>query len=200
MKRPAALSVAIVATLAVAGCLAPGSAGTRSSSTGTGPSAAASPNPSRLSPAVAADWPVYHGNPARTGLATSFPSLGSGLTQAWSTALDGAVYGEPLGVAGRVIVATENDTVYSLDPTTGSVTWHRHLGTPVALSSLPCGDIDPLGITSTPVYDLASGSVFVVAEVTGPAHTLFALDAATGAVRWSRSVDLAGHDPTTTQQ
>jgi polyvinyl alcohol dehydrogenase (cytochrome) len=159
----------------------------------------ASPNPG-LSPALAADWPVYHGDPARTGLASSFPSLGSGLTQAWSTALDGAVYGEPLGVAGQVIVATENDTVYSLDPTTGSVTWHQHLGTPVPLSSLPCGDIDPLGITSTPVYDSASGSVFVVAEVTGPAHTLFALDASTGAVRWSRRVDLAGHDPTTHQQ
>ena len=143
---------------------------------------------------------MYHGDPARTGLASSFPSLGAGLTQAWSTALDGAVYGEPLGVAGQVIVATESDTVYSLDPTTGSITWHQHLGTPVALSSLPCGDIDPLGITSTPVYDPATGSVFVVAEVSGPKHTLFALDASSGAVRWSRSVDLPGHDPSTHQQ
>ena len=149
---------------------------------------------------MAADWPVYHGDPARTGLASSFPSLGAGLTQAWSTALDGAVYGEPLGVTGQVIVATENDTVYSLNPTTGSISWHQHLGTPVALSSLPCGNIDPLGITSTPAYDPSTGSVFVVAEVAGPAHTLFALDASTGAVRWSRSVDLAGHDPRTHQQ
>ncbi len=149
---------------------------------------------------MAADWPVYHGDPARTGLASSFPALGSGLTQAWSATLDGAVYGEPLGVAGQVVVATENDTVYSLDPTTGSVTWHQHLGTPVPLSTLPCGNIDPLGITSTPVYDPSSSTIFVVAEITGPAHKLFALDATTGAVRWSRSVDLAGHDPSTHQQ
>jgi outer membrane protein assembly factor BamB len=110
------------------------------------------------------------------------------------------VYGEPLGVRGRVIVATEGDSVYALDPTNGRVVWRRHLGTPVPLSSLPCGDIDPLGITSTPAYDAASGSLFVVAEVTGSRHVLFALDPATGAVRWSRGVDLAGDDPRVHQQ
>ena len=163
----------------------------------TKPAVSAKPT---AAPAVATDWPVYHGDPARTGIAASFPALGAGLTQAWSTGLDGAVYGEPLGVSGEVLVATENDSVYSLDPTTGSINWRTHLGTPVPLSTLPCGNIDPLGITSTPVYDPATGSVFVVAEVTGPAHTLFALDASTGAVRWSRSVDLAGHTPATHQQ
>jgi hypothetical protein len=70
----------------------------------------------------------------------------------------------------------------------------------VPLSSLPCGNIDPLGITSTPAYDPSTGSLFVVAEVAGPRHVLFALSAATGAVRWSRSADLAGDDPRTHQQ
>ena len=195
------IAVALVAVVAAAGCLAPGPVGTQGATpVATGQRPAASPNSGSVGPAVAADWPVYHGDPQRTGVAASFPALGSGLTQAWSATLDGAVYGEPLGVAGQVIVATENDTVYSLDPTSGSVTWHQHLGTPVPLSTLPCGNIDPLGITSTPVYDPSSATVFVVAEITGPAHKLFALDATNGAVRWSRSVDLAGHDPSTHQQ
>jgi PQQ-like domain len=133
-------------------------------------------------------------------MADSFPTLKGRLVRAWSATLDGAVYGEPLGVRGRVIVATEGDSVYALDPTNGRVVWRRHLGTPVPLSSLPCGDIDPLGITSTPVYDAASGSLFVVAEVSGPRHVLFALDPATGALRWSRGVDLAGDDPRAHQQ
>jgi hypothetical protein len=168
---------------------------TASSAAPATPTAPPSPTPTQPP-----DWPTYHSDPARTGLASSFPPLGGGLTQAWSAALDGAVYGEPLGVQGQVIVATENDSVYSLDPTIGVVSWRRHLGTPVALSSLPCGNIDPLGITSTPVYDSATGSLFVVAEVAGPHHTLFALDATTGVVRWSRGVDLAGDDPGTHQQ
>jgi outer membrane protein assembly factor BamB len=110
------------------------------------------------------------------------------------------VYAEPLIADGRLVVATENDSVYALDPANGAVAWQRHVGEPVPLSSLPCGNIDPLGITSTPVYDAATGSLFVVAEVTGPRHVLFALDAATGVVQWSRGIDLAGDDPAAHQQ
>jgi hypothetical protein len=173
-----------------------------SSVTPTAAPSAATPQPTTAptQPPQAPDWPTYHGDGARTGVAGSFPTLGGRLVRAWSATLDGAVYGEPLGVRGRVIVATEGDSVYALDPTNGRVVWRRHLGTPVPLSSLPCGDIDPLGITSTPAYDAASGSLFVVAEVTGSRHVLFALDPATGAVRWSRGVDLAGDDPRVHQQ
>ncbi len=146
------------------------------------------------------DWAMYHANGERTGVASGFPTFRDGLTMAWAATLDGAVYGEPLGVGGRVIVATENDSVYALDPASGHVLWRRHLGTPVPLASLPCGDIDPLGITSTPVFDPSSQSLFVVAEVSGPHHMLVALDPATGALRWSRDVDLPGDDPTTHQQ
>jgi len=160
----------------------------------------AAPQLTTTAPATPTDWPMYHGNGARTGVASGFPALRGGLVTAWAATLDGAVYGEPLGVGGRVIVATENDSVYALDPANGRVTWRRHLGSPVPLASLPCGNIDPLGITSTPVYDRASGSLFVVAEVSGPHHVLFALAASTGAVRWSRSVDLPGDSPLAHQQ
>lgn len=175
-----------------------GSAGAASIGDGVSPTAAR-PLTSTASP-TPADWPTYHGNSARTGVAIGFPTLRGGLLKAWAATLDGAVYGEPLGVRGRVIVATEGDSVYALDPANGHIVWRRHLGTPVPLSSLPCGDIDPLGITSTPVYDRTSGSLFVVAEVSGPHHILFALAASTGAVRWSRIVDLPGDDPLAYQQ
>ena len=149
---------------------------------------------------MTADWPTYHLNAARTGNDSSFPAFTGSLTAGWSAALDGAVYAESLVVHGRVIAATEGDSVYALDPSTGAVVWRRNLGTPVPLSTLPCGDINPLGITGTPAFDAATGSLFAVAEVTGPKHVLFALDPDTGAVRWSRNVDLAGDDPTTHQQ
>ena len=150
--------------------------------------------------AAAANWPVYHLTAQRTGNDPSFPAFAGSLTAGWSRPLDGAVYGEPLVVNGMVIAATEGDSVYALNPSTGAVLWHRNVGTPVARSTLPCGNIDPLGITGTPAYDSLTGSLFAVAEVTGFHHVLFALDPATGVVRWSRTVDLAGDDPRTHQQ
>jgi outer membrane protein assembly factor BamB len=159
------------------------------------PPAPVSPPPS----SGAAGWPVYHGDAARTGYLAGFPAPRSP-SRAWSASLDGAVYGQPLFVDGLVIAATEADSVYALDPADGHVRWRRNVGTPVRLSTLPCGNIDPLGITSTPAWDAGSGSVFVVAEVEGPRHVLFAIDPASGAVRWSRGVDMAGEDPRTHQQ
>jgi outer membrane protein assembly factor BamB len=156
-----------------------------------------------VSPGVvssAADWPVYHFDASRTGDYPSLPAFGGSFFGGWSTALDGAVYAEPLVVQGTVIAATEGDSVYAIDPANGAILWRQNLGTPVPLSTLPCGNIDPLGITGTPAYDSVTSSIFAVAEVTGPHHVLFALDSTTGAVKWSRNVDLAGDDPTTHQQ
>ncbi len=151
-------------------------------------------------PQPADDWPVYHLDPQRTGNAAGFPAPTGAATKAWSAQLDGAVYAEPLVVHGQVIAATEGDSVYALDPQTGATLWHQNLGTPVRRAALPCGDIDPLGITGTPAYDPKTNSIFAVAEVAGPKHVLFALDPSSGAVLWSRNVDVAGEDPTTHQQ
>ena len=60
-------------------------------------------------------------------------------------------------VAGHVIAATENGSLYSLEGTTGRIRWRRHLADPVPASALPCGNIDPVGITGTPVYDPTTG-------------------------------------------
>ena len=46
----------------------------------------------------------------------------------------------------------------------------------------PCGNINPLGITGTPVVDLASRSLFLDAEVSGAGHQIFSLNVDTGAI------------------
>ena len=122
------------------------------------------------------------------------------LTNLWQQPLDGAVYAEPLVVDGEVIVATENDTLYALDARSGQIQWHTTVGTPVPLSDLPCGNIDPLGITGTPVYDPQTGLVFAVAEIQGPAHLLVGVDVKTGQVKVRRQVDPPGANPQVHQQ
>src|SRR5258708_23067026 len=142
-----------------------------------------------------ADWPTYHHDNARTGYLANEPDPKQ-LISAWTAKLDNAVYAEPLVIGGRVIVATEGDSLYSLDARTGQVQWHTTIGNPVPLSTINCrGTVDPIGITGTPVYDPVSGLVFAVAEVTGPRHLLVGVDVNTGKVRVRRPVDVPAMDP-----
>lgn len=150
-------------------------------------------------PLTSADWPMYHANAARTGDLAATPDP-QHLSRLWSQRLDGAVYAEPLVVHGLVIVATEHNSLYALDTRTGQVRWHTSVGTPAPLSDLPCGNIDPLGITGTPVYDPQTGLVFAVAEVKGPGHILVGLDVTTGQVKVRRLVDPTGSHPQVQQQ
>jgi outer membrane protein assembly factor BamB len=110
------------------------------------------------------------------------------------------VYAEPLVVGERVIVVTEADSFYALDKRTGQTLWRTNVGTPIPQSRLPCGDINPLGITGTPVYDPETGMIFAVAEIMGPAHILVGVDVATGQVRVRRPADIPGMDPRAHQQ
>jgi outer membrane protein assembly factor BamB len=144
----------------------------------------------------AAAWPEFDQNAQRTGIAPRLPAAGR-LTPSWTAPLDGAVYGQPLVVGGDVIAATENDSVYAISRATGKTVWRAHVGTPVPRSALHgCGDIFPLGITGTPVYDQGDGLVYAVAETTGYQHVLFGLSAADGKVEVRRDLD----QPTTANQ
>ncbi|HEY7414767.1 MAG TPA: PQQ-binding-like beta-propeller repeat protein, partial [Ktedonobacteraceae bacterium] len=122
------------------------------------------------------------------------------LTSLWKQPLDGAVYAAPLVVDGEVIVATEHNSLYALDAQSGQMLWHTSVGTPVPLTDLPCGNIDPLGITGTPVYDPQTGLIFAVAEIEGPGHVLVGLDLKTGQVKVRRQVDAPGTSPQAQQQ
>jgi outer membrane protein assembly factor BamB len=150
-------------------------------------------------PLTDADWPTYHHDNARTGIAPGFPAT-TKVALGWTAKLDGAVYGQPLVVGGTVYAATDNDTVYALDPQSGAVRWQLHLGTPMRRSALPCGNVDPLGITSTMVYDPATGLLFALAETAGPHHILYGLDAKTGRLKVTRSAEPPKGDIITHQE
>ena len=146
------------------------------------------------------DWPTYHRDAARLGqgVAGSFTAV----DVAWTSgALDGDVYAEPIVARGLVIVATERNSVYALDARSGATAWRTTFGAPVDATTLPCGNIRPVtGITGTPVADLAAGLVYAVAFEQPAHHELYALDVATGAVRFHRSVDAPGADPRVHQE
>jgi hypothetical protein len=150
-------------------------------------------------PTKSTDWTTYHHDNTRTGYLPDEPDL-QRLTKAWSASLDGPVYAEPLVVGEHMLVATEGDSLYSLNARTGQVEWRTNVGSPVPLSTLPCGNIDLLGITGTPVYDPQTRLVFAVAEVSGAAHILVGVDVSTGKVKVRRSVDVDGMEPRVHQQ
>jgi len=176
-----------------------------SGSAGRGTSSGSAPPAMTLTPAPgsgahpAAAWPTYGRDVARSGVAAGVAAPGP-LTVSWRAHLDGAVYGQPLLVGDLVIAATENDSVYGLDQATGKVAWRTHVGTPVPLADLPCGNIDPLGITGTPVYDPASGLVYAVAETTGYHHVLVGVSVRDGSVRVERDIPAPDGQPRYDQQ
>jgi polyvinyl alcohol dehydrogenase (cytochrome) len=140
-----------------------------------------------LAAAATPGWTTYRHDGARSGIDpdSTIPVTPS---QSWQTpALDGEVYGQPLVYGSDVYVATENDSVYALDASTGAVMWSTHLATPEASSMAPCGDISPsIGITSTPVIDPATNRIYAVGAVSDGVHAssvqheLFALDLSSG--------------------
>jgi outer membrane protein assembly factor BamB len=121
--------------------------------------------------AVAGDVLTYHNTRNHHGAYTV-----PGLTLAaaatirpytgFSATVSGNVYAQPLfwkpkGSPGELIVATESNIVYALNATTGAVIWHTQLAPPVPLKSLPCGNIDPEGVTGTPVIDPKTGTLYL---------------------------------------
>jgi hypothetical protein len=129
----------------------------------------------------------------------------------------GQIYAEPLyvsnlaipgqGTHNVVFVATENNDVYAFDADSnaganGGVLWHVNLGTPAATPPPnnyfggrygPYGNIIPqVGITSTPVIDLATGTMYLDSftnDVLGQnvySHHIWALDITTGQEKTSR--------------
>jgi len=110
------------------------------------------------------------------------------------------VYAQPLVIGTTVIVATEDDSVYAFDAATGTERWMRHLATPEPGSALPCGNIDPSGITGTPVADPRTGLLWVVTYSQPFTHTLWSLSLGTGAITSSRPANPPGADPRAQQQ
>lgn len=162
---------------------------------------------------------VYHNDDARTGQNLNETVLTTGnvnetqFGKLFSYPVDGQIYGEPLYVPGVsvpgqglhnvVYVVTENDSVYAFDAD-GAVTallWQVNFLTngQQTLSDTDiggCANITPqVGITSTPVIDPASNSIFVVARtklISGSSttyyQTLYSLDITTGTILQSTQI------------
>ncbi len=135
---------------------------------------------------------TYHNDALRTGQnvdETALTPLNVNSTQfgkLFTYSLDGFAYTQPLyvphlninnkGFHNVVFVATEHDSVYAFDadkPGKGKPLWKRSFLkqtirktiTSVPYTLLNCTDIVPeIGITGTPVIDLSSGTLYVVAE------------------------------------
>lgn len=129
------------------------------------------------------------------------PQLVSGGTfgQLWSAPVSGQVYAQPLLSNGTLVVATENDAAYGLDPATGAQQWSDALATPWNPGDIGCADIEPsIGTTSTPVIDPATNTVYLTYKTyqsgsSGPAAWYMdALDVSTGAQRPGFPVELSG--------
>jgi hypothetical protein len=147
----------------------------------------------------------YHGGPDRSGNFT-IPALtwerarSLRLDPSFQPQFSGHLYAQPLywrppgSASGALIAATENDDVYAIDTKSGSLLWTRSLGRPVALSAQPCGNIDPLGITGTPVIDEATQAIYLAAMVgdaSGAHHRVFALSLKDGAPLPGWPIDVA---------
>lgn len=144
---------------------------------------------------MSVQWAEYHRDAGRSAVGPAEPALSTPQV-AWKVGVDGEVYASPLIVSGHVIVATENNTVYSLDIFTGAVIWQRHLGEPVDASTLPCGNIRPVsGITGTPAAAVASGRLYAVAFLRGFHHVLYAMSLTDGSVLFQQTVDPVGSHP-----
>jgi hypothetical protein len=127
----------------------------------------------------------------------------------FSTSVDGQVYAQPLYMAGVNIttgtnqgihnvafIATENDSLYAIDADNGTMLWHDallhplHGGTVTAVpsSDVNSSDISPqIGITSTPVIDPNTNTIYVEAKTKEVAtdgnhyiHQLYAINISNG--------------------
>jgi PQQ enzyme repeat len=142
-----------------------------------------------------------HNNLSRDGLyidSAFTPANSANLTRDlnFNGTISGNVYAQPLYIEGgpngaMVIAVTESNNVYALNAATGAVIWQRNLG-PAVTSGLPCGNINPLGISGTPVVDLASRSLFLDAMIDGnpKKHFVYSLNVDTGATKPGWPVDL----------
>jgi outer membrane protein assembly factor BamB len=121
--------------------------------------------------------------------------------------VDGQIYAQPLYIPqvitssathDVVYVATENNSVYAFDADSATQLWHVNLGTPVPSSDISSKykDLTPvIGITGTPVIDVGSSTLYVVAKTKDTSNNtyhqnLHALDITTGAEKLGSPVEI----------
>jgi len=155
-------------------------------------------------PAVADSVTTYrnsndrHGHYVVPGLTTQ-AAANIHFDTAFSASVSGNMYAQPLfwqpkGGTPAVIAVTENNIAYALNAASGAALWQSQLAAPALLKNLPCGNVNPEGITGAPVIDPATGILYLNALTAGTGsgarQYLYALSLATGAVQSGWPVDL----------
>lgn len=159
---------------------------------------------------------TWHNDNARTGANTDEIVLTpqnvnvNTFGKLFSVAVDGLLYAQPLyalgvtmqGVSRNVVyAATEHDSLYAIDAESGAAYWQKSLiDPPHGITSVPstdlnCPDLTPeVGITSTPVIDKATGTLYLLARTKENGayfHRLHAIDIVTGAEKFGGPVAIA---------
>ena len=148
----------------------------------------------------------HHNHVSRDGLYISSAFTHSAAASlkrdlAFDGTISGNVYAQPLYISGgpggksMVIAVTESNNVYALDAASGRVIWSRNVGVAVPRAHLPCGDIDPLGISGTPVVDLPSRTLCFDAMTTPDGgttkkHLIYALNVDSGTTNSGWPIDV----------
>jgi outer membrane protein assembly factor BamB len=139
----------------------------------------------------------------------------------FTRSVDGQIYAQPLYVPGVVLpgarrynvvyVATQHNSVYAFDaddPEAGKPLWHVNLGRSARTPNDDFGNragrftniVPEVGITSTPVIDRGTGTIYVVAFTKDAlpqgrykyVHRLHALDITTGRARRNSPTIISG--------
>jgi len=175
---------------------------------------------------------THHNNALRTGLTAAESKLTwsnvspTSFAKLFSYPVDGYIYAQPLYVPGVniggakrnvVYVVTENNSIYAFDadrPAVGKL-WQTNLNvgpsgtvvTPVPAADVDCPDPSPIGITSTPVIDIASATLYTVAKTkevstagTNYFHRLHAINLLTGQENPGSPVEIQASTPGTCGQ
>jgi len=174
---------------------------------------------------------TYHNNVARDGTNTQEYALTTSSVKTasfgklFSCPVDGAAYTQPLWVPGlslggalrnAIFVATQHDSAYAFDADVNpcSQLWHVDLldaahGGTSGETTVPTGDVGSgfkdilpeIGVTGTPVIDLASGTLYVISKSEGPVGSfhqrLHALDLITGSEKFAGPINIAASVPGT---
>jgi hypothetical protein len=148
----------------------------------------------------------FHNHDSRDGLyvdSAFTQSAAANLTREinFDGTIVGNVYAQPLYIEGgpngpMIIAVTESNNVYALHAVDGTIIWQRNVGPPVPAADLECpAKFDPIGITGTPVVDLASRTLFLDAMTTPDGgttkqHLILSLDVDTGDINPGWPVDV----------
>jgi hypothetical protein len=206
-----AAKVAVVAAvLALAGCGAKSGQSSGSAPDGGADVATvfdAADASSDLPPLGPASVLQHHNSGTRDGLyvdakLTRTAAAGMHRDPTFAATYTGLVWAQPLyldldatGAKDLLVVATHQNEVSAFEAGTGHVAWRRVLGTPVPVGTLGCGDINPVGVTGTPVVEASTRTLYLDAMTTtdGGAtkhHLVFALSIDDGRIRAGWPVDL----------